>query len=310
VEVPVTFDPPDLVAVRKDIEAIIRIPLNSLGISGDTEHVEGGDSYHLGADQLRSNAGYSVRESSRDKHPTKAASAFDLGDGWAHEALHGDARRRAFLRFNRLYVAALRQRVDGTEDIREIIYTVDGETVERVDVLGIRHGGDDNHLTHTHTSFFRDSQGRRDGAYRTLLVRLVNQAIFEEDFMATVRQTDWDALIWRVEALAAGRTTAAGGPVAGKPIGLTVRLGTVEQKLEAMSRAVAAVGSDVAKKLSDEFARIDKVQAATLDAVKDVNADLSLDETLRNLLDEHSSGAVTPEQFIQKVRDLLSAPTT
>jgi hypothetical protein len=309
----VTFDPPDLKSVRTDVEAIIRIPLDALGISGDTNHVEGGDSYHLGANQLRDNASYSRRESDRDHHPSNAASAFDLGDGWRHglDLSHEskDRARQTFLRFNRLYVAALKAREPGTEDIREIIYTVDGTTVERADVLGKRHGGPDSHLTHTHTSFFRDSEGRRDGAFRTLLLRLINQAISEEDFMATVRQSDWDALIWRVEALASGRTTAAGGPIAGAPIGLTVRLGTVEQKLEAVSRAVAAVGSDVAKKLSDEFTQIDKAQAETLAAVKDVSGDLNLDESLRAVLEQHASGALSADQVVQKVHDLLSAPT-
>jgi hypothetical protein len=42
-------------------------------------------------------------------------------------------------------------------DIREIIYTPDGKTVQRYDRLGIRSTGDSSHLTHTHVSLFRDS---------------------------------------------------------------------------------------------------------------------------------------------------------
>jgi hypothetical protein len=310
----VTFNPPDLVAVQGDVKALIHIALGSLGILGDTDHVEGGDSYHLGKDQLRADASYSRTESPRDKHPTNAASAFDIGDEWRLGAVNDAAAKKraqkAFLRFNNIYVAALKAKAGGTADIREIIYTPEGTTVKRLDVLGIRTTGDDRHLTHTHTSFFRDSEGRRAGAYRTLLLGLIRQAISEEDgFMATVRQQDWDALIWRVEGLAAGRDKAAGGPTKGKPIGLTVRLETVERKLDAVSQAVADVGPGVAAKLRDQFKKIDDDQAATLKVIQDVATDVSVDAALRDLLDQHSTGALDADAVVQRMHDLLTGPT-
>jgi hypothetical protein len=310
----VTFNPPDLVAVQGDVQALINIPLNSLGILGDTDHVDGGDSYHLGKDQLSAHASYSLTESPRDRHPTNAASAFDIGNAWRLGATNDAAAKalaqNAFLRFNRIYVAALKANVEGSEDIREIIYTPDGTTVKRLDVLGIRTTGDDKHLTHTHTSFFRDSEGRHAGAYRTLLLSLIGQAISEEDdFMATVRQQDWDALIWRVEGLAAGRDTAAGGPTKGTPIGLVVRLEAVERKLDAVSQAVTEVGPEVAVKLRDQFKKIDDDQAATLEAVQNVATDVSLDAALRELLDRHATGALDAEAVVRRMHDLLTGPT-
>lgn len=309
-----TFNPPDLVKVQREVKAIINIPFAALGILGDTDHAEGGDSYHLGKNQLRSNASYSVTESRRDKHPTNAASAFDLGGGWRFEAAHDAAAKKraqkAFLRFNHLYVAALKAKERGTEDIREIIYTPDGTVVKRFDVLGIRDSGDDRHLTHTHTSFFRDSEGRRDGAYRTLLLRLIHQAISEKsDFMATVKQQDWDALIWRVEGLAAGRTAVAGGPTKRATIGLTTRLDTVARKLDAVSQAVTSLAPDVERRLKDEFKRIDDDQAAALAAVATIAADLSLDGTLRALLDRHASGELDSDAVVRQLHDALTAPT-
>jgi hypothetical protein len=310
----VTFNPSDLVAVQGDVQSLIHIPLNSLGILGDTDHVEGGDSYHLGKDQLSAHASYSRTESSRDNHPSNAASAFDIGNGWrlgdASDKAAKLAAEQAFLRFNSIYVAALKAKVEGTEDIREIIYTPEGATVKRLDVLGIRTTGDDRHLTHTHTSFFRDSEGRRAGTYRTLLLGLIRQAISEEDdFMATVRQQDWDALIWRVEGLAAGRDTAAGGPTKGTPIGLVVRLEAVERKLDAVSQAVADVGPGVAAKLRDQFQKIDEDQAATLKAVQDVATDVSLDAALRDLLDRHAAGTLDADAVVRRMHDLLTGPT-
>ncbi|MEV4535237.1 hypothetical protein AB0J82_15540 [Asanoa sp. NPDC049518] len=308
-----TFNPADLVEVQRDVKALVHIPFNALGILGDTDHADGGTSYHLGRDQLRDDA-YSVTQSRRDKHPTNAASAFDLGNEWRFEAANDAAAKKraqkAFLRFNHLYVAALKAKAPGTEDIREIIYTPDGDEVKTFDVLQIRSGGDLNHRTHTHTSFFRDSEGRRDGAYRKLLLRLINQAISEEgDFMATVRQKDWDALIWRVEGLAAGRSKVAGGPTKKAAIGVTTRLEALALKLEAVSRAVASVAPDVERRLQDDFKRIDADQDATLATIEDIAADVSLDGRLRTLLDQHASGEIDADTVVTQMHDLLTGPT-
>lgn len=128
----------------------------NLGVVGDTKHQAKGVSYHLGRDQLRDDA-YSI-ELPRDKNGlSSAASAIDLGK------LNGT---RANLRaFSGWLVAQCMADPKVRKDIREIIYTADGKTVQRYSGVDnkIHTGpgnGDLTHLSHTHISFFRDSEAR------------------------------------------------------------------------------------------------------------------------------------------------------
>lgn len=154
----VTYAPADLLTVRSYAQSKTGLDYNSLGIVGDTSHnSEGG--YHVGVDVLRllgtapeqPGGDYSYTESTRDRNGlTEAASAFDLGG--------------QFNRFREITLGIVNACQNGdprTKDIREVIYTPDGKTVKRWDRLGKRTTGDDSHLTHTHISFFRDSDGRR-----------------------------------------------------------------------------------------------------------------------------------------------------
>lgn len=147
-----TINPADLVAVRSYVHGRTGLPNNELGIQGDDAHAASGG-YHIGGSLVPS-SDYSRRESARDRAITDtAASAFDLG-------LWGDGK---VFRAVTLYLVALAKSGDPRmRDVREIIYTPDGQTVHRWDRLGIRTSGDTSHLKHTHTSFFRDSEGRRD----------------------------------------------------------------------------------------------------------------------------------------------------
>ncbi len=129
----------------------------NLGVVGDTAHAAKGYSYHLGADQLAATAYSSA--TARDKAGlTNAASAIDLG------RLDGSlANLRAFSRW---LVGRGQRNESGTSDIREVIYTPDGKVVLRWDrergyAAAPRAGeADDSHLTHTHISFYRDSEAR------------------------------------------------------------------------------------------------------------------------------------------------------
>jgi hypothetical protein len=129
----------------------------NLGIVGDTAHQQKGISYHLGRDQLTAYA-YS-RVTARDKAGlTNAASAVDLG------RLNGSLTK---LRdFSGWLVTRCQANAPGTSDIREVIYTLDGSTVLRYDrqrgyASKPREGeADKSHLTHTHISFYRDSEHR------------------------------------------------------------------------------------------------------------------------------------------------------
>ena len=132
------------------------------GIVGDAAHQRRA-SYHNGQDAIDKYGrtaldDYSIRHV-RDREPylTNAASAIDLGrlDG-SLVALHS---------FSRWLVAEALQDPEAYRDVREVIYSPDGQTVQRYSgVDGAIHtgpgNGDNSHLWHTHISFFRDSEKR------------------------------------------------------------------------------------------------------------------------------------------------------
>jgi hypothetical protein len=133
----------------------------SVGIVGDDSHANAGTSYHLGDDALRSDA-YSIVESPRDRAGlTDAAAALDLG--YFDITVRG--KRHTLYTFNLWLVAQCKANTPDTRDIREVIYSPDGKVVKRWDRLGIRTTGPDSHLTHTHESWFRDSENRDKAAH-------------------------------------------------------------------------------------------------------------------------------------------------
>ena len=126
----------------------------NLGIVGDTRHAAKGTSYHLGADKLAPGA-YSATLARDRAGLTDAASAIDIGrvDG----TLTG-------LRTLSAWLVAECQR-GAWPDVREVIYSLEGKVVRRWESLDnqVRSGpgqGDNSHLTHTHLSFYRDSESR------------------------------------------------------------------------------------------------------------------------------------------------------
>lgn len=136
----------------------------NLGIVGNTAHTVG---YHLGKDRIYDGSGPGIGDSdysvklARDKAGlTNAASAMDLG------RLNGSLT--GLQKYSNWLVAKCKAGAPGTRDVREVIFSPDGKVVKRWDnnakVLyngGTGTGqGDDSHLTHTHISFFRDSEGR------------------------------------------------------------------------------------------------------------------------------------------------------
>lgn len=125
-----------------------------VGIVGDRNHIGG---YHHGWGQRRSSGDYSWSESSRDNnHHTEAARALDVG--WFDVTKAG--RRITLLDFNRWLIAQCAAGAPDTQDIREVIYTLDRKTVKRWDRLGRRSSGDSSHLFHTHISYFADTINR------------------------------------------------------------------------------------------------------------------------------------------------------
>jgi hypothetical protein len=135
------------------------IPADSVGIVAGNSNGEG---YHSGYGALHAagrapgdvHPDYSVRESVRDSGGlTEYASAMDFGLFTTTINGHTVTLRD----FTLWLVGRCKAGDPDAADIREIIYTPDGKTVQRYDRLGIRSTGDSSHLTHTHVSLFRDS---------------------------------------------------------------------------------------------------------------------------------------------------------
>lgn len=162
-----TYAPTDLLNVR--LWLLARFDINKglaraadldpaeVGVVGDDAHAASGG-YHIGNDGLarvgRRDSDYSKRESPRDRPGTNAASALDIGDftGGGHTLRSLSAA----------IVDACKRGDSRTRDVREIIWSPDGVNVKRWDRLGIRSTGGSDHRWHTHLSFHRDSEGRRD----------------------------------------------------------------------------------------------------------------------------------------------------
>jgi hypothetical protein len=166
-----TYTPNDLKAVL-DYMNSKGAPYASLGcVAGPSDAQSGG--YHCGHDLLHAIGvapedpgwDYSYGESNRDRYGlTDAASAIDFaGASWWHD-------------LTLWLVGRCAAGAPGTEDIREIIYTPDFSVVRRWDRLGIRSSGDSSHLYHTHISFFRDAEGRRNGSFLNLIKSYFGEA--------------------------------------------------------------------------------------------------------------------------------------
>lgn len=194
-----TFAPASILAARSLIRTVLpEIQLASLGIVGDDNHAQTGSSYHLGKSALRPDS-YTITESSRDRNGlSEAASALDFG--WWTRSVAGKTHN--LRSFSVWLVAQCKAETADTRDIREVIYSPDGSTVRRWDRLGIRSTGDDTHLTHTHVSWFRDSEVRdKTGVFRRYFTEI---GLIEGDLVTT--QAEFNTLMdsWWSARLAAG----------------------------------------------------------------------------------------------------------
>jgi hypothetical protein len=151
-----TYAPGTIQEARSWIIANLHVPAASVGIVGDTAHAKTGTSYHLGKSNLRADS-YSIVESSRDrKGLDDAAAALDIGN--FSLSVNGKVHNRATLAA--WLVEQCEKGTADTQDIREVIYSLDGKTVRRWDRLKKRTTGDSSHTFHTHISYFRDSEKR------------------------------------------------------------------------------------------------------------------------------------------------------
>lgn len=178
-----TIAPPTLLDVRTLLTAHLPgLTPATMGIVGDQAHRGG---YHCGADRVDADD-YSVRESPRDRAGlTDQASALDVGQFQVTVA----GRRHDLRSMSVWLVQQCRADTPDTRDIREVIYSSDGQTVRRWDRLGIRDTGDASHRWHTHISFHRDAiKAGRD--QRPLFHRWLTAIglLREDTIMDTARQ--------------------------------------------------------------------------------------------------------------------------
>ena len=166
----------------------------NLGVVGDVAHQQKGISYHLGESKLQPGA-YS-RITTRDRAGlTEAASAIDLGQ--LVDRRTGKPSYARLRAFSRWLVARCQNDAPGTSDIREVIYTPDGETVLRYDrqrgIDSIPQPGeaDGSHLWHTHVSWYRDSASRSKTGVFSPFFTLPDTSTEDEVVVVTVEK--WPA---------------------------------------------------------------------------------------------------------------------
>lgn len=151
-----TYAPATILALRQYLKGHDEDLSNpEVGIVGGPSHVLQGTSYHLGRDQLKANRDpYSARNPRDRAGLSNAASALDIDDD-----LDELAELSVWL------VEQCRAGAPDTLDIREIIYSPDGAKVlrwdrERGQTAKPVPDSDLSHLTHTHISWYRDSEFR------------------------------------------------------------------------------------------------------------------------------------------------------
>jgi hypothetical protein len=159
----VTVAPSKLSELQTFLKTKTSLKPVSIGIVGNAKHKSG---YHLGRDRIfkhgaQGESDYSVKTARDHSGLSDSASAMDIGSF------------KGFRRMSKFIVAEARSNAPDTRDIREIIYSPDGKTVLRWDrQRGFaskprKHEADDSHLTHTHISWYRDSEKRdKTGVFR------------------------------------------------------------------------------------------------------------------------------------------------
>lgn len=168
-----TYAPPKLLEWRSHMQVWTGLTSVQLGIAGGPGHVLTGTSYHLGQDQLKMYKDpYSARHPRDVAGLTNAASACDTG--WFDRLVELTAWCVAQARAGRR--PDTRELIGPAADGRAYRWAV--ETGWRAE---LRPDGDD-HETHLHESFFRDSEHRdKVGFYRPFFERQGDDDMDQED---------------------------------------------------------------------------------------------------------------------------------
>jgi hypothetical protein len=168
----VTSAPADLLAFRSDTRSVTGLGAADVGIVGDGEHQRTGG-FHEGRDVLvaigryhgpasahvgEAGEDYSARQARDRNGLTDQASASDVGSQWSNGG------RQAWLRWNNLLYAEMRDHPDRLPALRAVNICLDGRTKQRYDQLHRDQGliaSTDTVDTHTHMEFWRDTEGQR-----------------------------------------------------------------------------------------------------------------------------------------------------
>ncbi|MES2211363.1 MAG: hypothetical protein V4515_14465 [Chloroflexota bacterium] len=152
-----TYADPALIEARNYLISL-GIPGDAIGIVGDQSHQSTGG-YHVGNDVLaqigKLTTDYSKRQTDRDRPGSNAAMALDIG-GLSGQQLY---ELTAWL------IAQCRAGAPDARNIREVIGRESpAGGIVHYDALGIQTGEPAGHDTHTHISYFRDSEGENKTA--------------------------------------------------------------------------------------------------------------------------------------------------
>lgn len=289
-----SFAPNTILLARRLIQGVVPSLSNvELGIVGDDAHANSGTGYHLGKDALKASA-YSIVESARDRNGlSNAASALDVG--WF--TLRGKDLRD----MSKWIVAECENGAPDTKDIREIIYSPDGKVVKRWDALKKRTTGDDSHLTHTHFSWFRDSENRD----KTSIFRrwFVSVGALEDDDVLNDADKKW--ITAEFTRLVDARVDAVAGDVA------AAVLANVRFPWSADDPAdPASYRRNLADLAGDSWAAIMRGTTRGGQALPANGAFGRIEQALRDLaarVDDSSTPIVTPEQAIEAIRAEIRA---
>lgn len=189
-----TYSPQSL----KDLASyVVSQGVVNLGVVGDTAHQTKGTSYHLGQSQLQPGAYSATGPRDREPHLTEAASAIDLGK--VGGSLKGLQALSSWL------ARECADRASDTLDIREVIWSPDGRKVVRWDRERIPPTtGSNSHLTHTHISFYRDSEKRDKRALFRRYFESKENTMSEQDRLGAAIETISERYLGNV--IAAGDT--------------------------------------------------------------------------------------------------------
>lgn len=277
-----TYAPASLKAAQVYLRERTGLPWVSLGIVGDENHRGG---YHQGEPNVPA-SDYSRDESRRDENGLSgAASALDIGNF---------PRLRELSRW---IVAQCQAGTPDTRDIREVIYSPDGRSVKRWDRLGVRSSGDSSHLTHTHISYFRDSEARDKAS----LFKRFFEGNQEDDDMIWDEKID---LITGQGVSYSGTEWPARFLVASNHYYTLKRTQEIlaEQKASRLrEEAILAAVKGVDTKAI--LARID--QRATEDAARDAAA-AQRDAAILTLVQQVGSGQLAADEVVARIGALLT----